>query len=29
MRKFLGILCILAGFALIAGALALVVSNEQ
>lgn len=29
MRKFLGFLCILAGFALIAGALALVVSNEQ
>ena len=29
MRKFLGILCILAGFALIAGALALVVSNKQ
>ena len=29
MRKFLGILCILAGFALILGALTLVVSNEQ
>lgn len=29
MRKFLGFLCILAGFALIAGALALVVSNKQ
>ena len=29
MRKLLGILCILAGFALILGALALVVSNEQ
>ena len=29
MRKLLGILCILMGFALIAGALALVVSNEQ